>query len=162
MRHCGRRCRAWFIGVPGVFRQNLSTNSIVFFNEAVLSLIWDYILPNALTDSAATETKPTMTYESIAQRLAANSIDTPEGCRIWTGNVNNSGYARYSVRCCGQVRKLYAHRTSYELTHGPIPAGLELDHLCSNPRCVNPFHLEPVTGAENLRRRDARRAASVN
>jgi hypothetical protein len=46
---------------------------------------------------------------------------------------------------------------AYLLTIGPIPEGLHLDHLCRNPPCVNPAHLEPVTCAENLRRsREAR------
>lgn len=43
-----------------------------------------------------------------------------------------------------------AHRFSYEILVGPIPEGMELDHLCKNRRCVNPAHLEPVTHHENL------------
>lgn len=46
----------------------------------------------------------------------------------------------------------FAHQVFYELHVGPIPRGLELDHLCQNPSCVNPAHLEPVTHAENVRR----------
>src|SRR5699024_1617461 len=49
-------------------------------------------------------------------------------------------------------RMKLAHRVSYETFAGPIPEGLDLDHLCRNRSCVNPEHLEPVTRSENLRR----------
>lgn len=68
----------------------------------------------------------------------------PSGCWIWTGAVNNRGYP-----CWGRS---LAHRRMYELLIGRIPNGLELDHLCKVPRCVNPEHLEPVDHAENVRR----------
>lgn len=45
-----------------------------------------------------------------------------------------------------------AHRFAYELHKGPIPKGLEIDHLCRNTLCVNPNHLEAVTHRENVRR----------
>lgn len=65
-------------------------------------------------------------------------------CWIWTGYVNNWGYGLYGGTG--------AHRIAYELTNGPIPHGLEIDHLCRNKMCVRPSHLEVVTHQENQRR----------
>lgn len=72
-------------------------------------------------------------------------------CWLWTGSLLNGGYPDWSV----QKRHVGAHRFAYALIIGPIPHGLELDHLCRVITCVNPEHLEPVTSAENLRRQGA-------
>lgn len=69
-------------------------------------------------------------------------------CWEWTGGRDGNGYGR--IRVGG--RQQGAHRISYELFVGPVPTGLELDHLCRLRHCVNPGHLEPVTHAENMRR----------
>lgn len=53
-----------------------------------------------------------------------------------------------------------AHRWAYAFFVGPIPADLEIDHLCRNTWCVNPGHLEPVTGSENTLRGDSPRLSS--
>jgi hypothetical protein len=80
-------------------------------------------------------------------RLLANLRES-NGCWVWTGQVNNKGYGQMSF----EGRKQPTHRIAYRLLRGPIPAGLELDHLCRVPLCFNPDHLEPVTHAENQRR----------
>ena len=81
-------------------------------------------------------------------RRFAEKIQVADGCMIWTAALNSKGYPVFSVY--GRVE--LAHRVSYETFVGPIPEGLQLDHLCRDPRCVNPDHLEPVTARENIRR----------
>lgn len=69
-------------------------------------------------------------------------------CWIWRGTPNNKGYGKVTI--AGRV--MFAHRALYEQEIGPIPSGLELDHLCRVPLCVRPDHLEPVAHAVNIRR----------
>ncbi len=89
-------------------------------------------------------------------------VDKSGECWLWIGHVENSGYGAFSWREGALHRKARAHRYAYELVVGPIPAGLEIDHLCRNKLCVRPDHLEPVTRAENIRRAyDARPARAA-
>lgn len=87
----------------------------------------------------------------IAERLAAKvQVDPATGCHVWTGSVVGKGYG-----LMGRDRsraKVGVHRVAYELAHGPIPAGLVIDHLCRNRLCVNPAHLEAVSQRENILR----------
>ena len=69
-------------------------------------------------------------------------------CLVWIAASTKNGYGRF---WSGNGFVL-AHRWLYERWVGPVPAGLEPDHLCRVPACVNPMHLEPVTHAENLAR----------
>lgn len=67
------------------------------------------------------------------------------GCWLWTGFTMPNGYGQ----SCVNGRHVYAHRRLYELEHGPIPSGLQIDHLCRTRNCVNPRHMEAVTAREN-------------
>lgn len=78
------------------------------------------------------------------------SPEPNSGCWLWTGTWGTGGYGDF--RPTRSKRMERAHRTAYRLLRGPIPEGLQLDHLCRVRCCVNPAHLEPVTSAENIRR----------
>jgi len=70
------------------------------------------------------------------------------GCWLWTGRLNQQGYGTYWHPLTGAL----AHRFAYSELRGELVPGLELDHLCRTPSCVNPWHLEQVTHAENRKR----------
>ena len=76
------------------------------------------------------------------------------GCWLWTGSISTAGYGRFGVgsRTDNSARMVGAHRWAYEHLVGPIPPGLESDHLCRNRACVNPAHIEPVTRSVNFLR----------
>lgn len=92
-----------------------------------------------------------MRSDNYLSRLGDKFVFHPDGCWHWTAAVSRRKSGNYGkVYCDGKVQ--YAHRALYELLVGPIPDGLQLDHLCRNPLCVNPSHLEPVTQRENVLR----------
>jgi hypothetical protein len=89
----------------------------------------------------------------LINRFVARVAVDQNGCWLWQGTMNWKGYGRISIG----DREIGAHRVSYEIFVGPIPDGLEIDHLCKVRGCVNPDHLEPVT-----RRINQQRARGIN
>lgn len=85
---------------------------------------------------------------AVADRFWAK-VDKTETCWLWTAGSFSRGYGRFTL---SHGKYVSAHRWAFEHLMGPIPEGLDLDHLCRTPACVNPAHLEPVTHAENVRR----------
>ncbi len=100
------------------------------------------------------------TRTPVIDRIMAKVVMEGD-CWVWTGAVGSSGYGHVAAggRRGGMVS---VHRTVWEHQNGPIPDGLQLDHLCGVIRCCNPEHLEPVTHKENQRRRAARIAHCKN
>ena len=81
---------------------------------------------------------------SLTERVQKYTLYVGD-CIVWTGAVTSAGYGELNVG----GRPVLAHRISYELSNGPIPAGLVINHLCTNKVCVNPAHLELTTYAGN-------------
>lgn len=104
------------------------------------------------------------TYDQAVERFwtKVQKGDEPGGCWLWTGQDTN-GYGQFASV---HFTTRFAHRIAYVLLVGPIPEGLELDHVqergCTSRGCVNPAHLEPVTHAENQRRAQERRPLCAN
>lgn len=71
------------------------------------------------------------------------------GCWEWSGSRTAAGYGVIGEGG-REGRHIYAHRLSYEIHNGPIPAGLHVLHACDNPRCVNPTHLSVGTQRDNM------------
>lgn len=93
--------------------------------------------PNSHRDASAHKKRVTSKIEMV----------TESGCWIWMGKLRN-GYGRLYL----DHARYTAHRFAYEAFRGKIPQGLTLDHICRVTCCVNPWHLEPVEHAENVRR----------
>lgn len=89
--------------------------------------------------------------EPVEDRIARKYNIAESGCWEWTDRPGTRGYG--GLRVGGKKGKwVDAHRIAYLTFVGPVPEGLELDHLCRNRKCINFDHLEPVTRRENVRR----------
>mgnify|MGYP006209237093 CR=1 FL=1 len=109
---------------------------------------------------------------SVKDRIALRMVEAAEadGCQLWTGRLTRDGYPLFDIKTAAGWAPVRAHRWAWEHTHGRLPAGWTLDHnchttdptcpgglACQHRRCVRLDHLVPMTNAENLRRRHARR-----
>ena len=84
--------------------------------------------------------------EGKAEILMRYVLPVPEsGCWLWDGTWHKDGYGLFHIG----GKRFRAHRVSYELFKGPIPEGLQIDHLCRVRCCVNPDHLDAVSSRDN-------------
>ncbi len=81
----------------------------------------------------------------VLDRIEISDVDD---CWNWTATKSKRGYGYANV----DGRSYRAHRLSYMIFVGEIPDGLVLDHICNNPSCVNPAHLEAKTQRANILR----------
>jgi HNH endonuclease len=93
-----------------------------------------------------------MDKEQTERFLSRISIGRDEDCWEWQRGLN-SGYGWFHIT--PGVGRM-AHRLSWEMEHGPIPAGLIILHHCDNPKCCNPAHMSVGTHGENAADRDAK------
>jgi len=84
----------------------------------------------------------------LVERILYYVVIDDNDCWLFTGRLSQLGYVAFHVGH-GTVK---AHRVIYEYVNGPIPPGLEIDHLCRVRHCLNPEHMEPVTHRENVLR----------
>lgn len=92
---------------------------------------------------------PSRNYGTIEDRFWPK-VNRTDGCWEWTASRNAAGYGVLGRKDGGSR---LAHRISYEIHHGPIADGLEVDHMCHNTACVNPSHLRAVDSASNIQNR---------
>lgn len=87
--------------------------------------------------------------ERLPQRFWDKVSPEPNsGCWLWTAAILRK-YGRFRFGADGTATKL-AHRGAYQRLVGPVPEGMELDHLCRTPSCVNPAHLRPISHYDNV------------
>lgn len=85
---------------------------------------------------------------SVWDRFWSKVVETPSGCWEWQAARDKDGYGRIG----NGGRTFATHRIAYRWFKGPIPSWLQVDHGCRNRACVNPAHLELVTGQVNISR----------
>lgn len=89
-----------------------------------------------------------MFHELLPEQFHDKIKINENGCWEWLGALDRYGYAKITWQCITQK----AHMVAYLLVRGKYPRHKKLDHLCRFRKCINPWHLEPVTNRENVRR----------
>jgi hypothetical protein len=83
----------------------------------------------------------------VRERPVVRTVD-PRECILWRGCRDRDGYGAKWIN----GKRVMVHRWAYEQAFGPIPSGMQIDHLCRNRACYRPDHLEAISRHENIRR----------
>lgn len=91
-------------------------------------------------------------------------VHKTDGCWNWIGHRKPDGYGRYRIPTGkgSNGKAHYVHRLSYEMTTGPVPEGMQVDHLCHNTSCVRPSHLRLTTPKQNQENRTAANSGNIS
>jgi hypothetical protein len=100
-------------------------------------------------------------YEAKAEARFWAKVEKTATCWVWTGRATTNGYGAHSFTeyQSGRIKEnvkrheVRAHRYSWEKAKGPIPDGMEIDHVCHNRLCVRPSHLRITTRKQNAENR---------
>ena len=89
----------------------------------------------------------------LLDHVRSRTVEDPNtSCWLWAGSLNRTGYnntVAWPRYLGGDGKQRHAHALAWIAIKGPVPKGLELDHLCKDRRCCNGWHLEAVTPAVN-------------
>lgn len=94
---------------------------------------------------------PRVTIEDLSVDLDRfwAKVDKSGECWEWTASRTHNGYGEFRVWREGKYTLIRSHRLAYVLTHGLIPEGMQIDHICHNRACVNADHLRLATPRQN-------------